>query len=385
MADVFGLPSGGNLPKINETTAQQSTAINACVNLISGAIAKLTVNVLDHDKEDQRIKRSQDKLWWILNREFQSRWVAHSGWEFLSRSRLFHGDGFARILRRGAEITALVPLHPLRVEVAPWPDGSRLVYKVWPEPWNKNREPEIVDQDDMLHIPGWGFDGLRSISPLRYALRMAGGVALATQDYSAQFFGNMARPDYALSTDSNLTPEQIDDLRTQVNEKHGRASGNAGRPMLLQGGLKIQQVSLSNEDAELIATRGFQIEEIARVYGVPPYLIGRGEKSSNFGTGLAEQGSSFVRYALSSHLSAFENEISRKFFPGRGSSVEFDTFDLERGDMRSMFEAFRIAMGRAGEPGFMSLNEARQGIGLNRVAGGDKIHSGVTENAQPAS
>jgi HK97 family phage portal protein len=383
MAEVFGIGGSANLPTVTETTAQQVTAINACVNLISGAIASMPVNIFDISANGQRSKREFDNLWWMFNREFSPRWVAHSGWEYLSRSRLFHGDGFAQIIRRGPSIVGLRPHHPSRVMVMPWKDASRLAYRIQPEPWEGSKEAFILDQDDMLHIPGWGFDGIRSVSPLKYALRMAGGVALATQDFSAQFFANQARPDYVLKTDGSLTQEQIDDLRTQVNEKHGRAAGNSGRPMLLQGGLSVQTVSLTNEDAELIATRGFQIEEIARAYGIPPWMIGRGEKASNWGTGLAEQGAGFVRYTLRTHLSAFQNEINRKIFGTPATSAEFDTFELERGDMKSMFEAFRMALGRAGEPGFMTQNEVRDAIYMNRLEGADDLNNGVKLDAQP--
>lgn len=237
----------------------------------------------------------------------------------------------------------------------------------------------------MLHVPGLGFDGCRSLSPLRYALRMTGAVALATQDFSAQFFGNMARPDYALTTAATLGKEAVEDLRAQIDEKHSRAAGMAGRPMLLQGGLDIKSISLPNEDAELVATRQFQIEEIARVYGIPPFMIGHNEKTTSWGSGVGEMGKAFVRYALRQHLNAFQNEINRKFFRSAGRVAEFDTFELESGDMKQLFEAFRIAVGRAGEPGFMTVDEVRSKINLNRVAGGDALNPGTGNvQAQPA-
>ncbi len=380
-----GSTGPANLPAVTEQSAQQITAVNACVNLISGAIAGLPVNLFTQDRDGQRSKLTNDDIWWLLNEEFAPRWVAHAGWDYLSRSRLFHGDAFAVIRRAGARIVTIDPKHPRNVEVIPYQDGSRLVYRVWPEPWEKNRAAEIIDQDDMLHVPGWGFDGIRSLSPLRHALRMAGGVALATQDFSAQFFANQARPDYVLSTDATLKTEQLEELRQQVTERHSRASGNASRPMLLQGGMKVQAVSLSNEDAELIATRGFQIEEIARAYGVPPHMIGRSEKTTSWGSGISEMGSGFVRYTLRSHLNAFQNEINRKFFRMPGKVAEFDTFELERGDMKGMFEAYRIALGRAGEPGFLTRDEVRERLYMNRTDGGDQFNSGETPNVQPAA
>lgn len=381
--DAFGLTGLSGLPAVTETTAQSITAVNACVNLLSGALAALPVNIFARSQDGQREKLHNDDFWWLLNEEFSPRWLAHSGWEFLMRSRLFHGDGFAEIIRRGPKIIGLRPHHPNRVQVAPWSDGSRLAYQVQPEPWEKDRKARVIDQDDMLHVPGWGFDGIRSMSPLRFALRSAGGVALATQDFAGQFFANQARPDYVLTTDKGLNAEQLEQLRASIDEKHSLAAGNASRPMLLQGGLKVESVSLTNVDAELIATRGFQIEEISRAFGVPPHMIGRSEKASSWGSGIAEMGAAFVRYTLRSHLNAFQNEINRKFFRTSAKCAEFDTFELERGDMKTMFETYRMALGRAGEPGFMTVNEVRDAVYLNRRDDGDALNSGVTD-AQPA-
>ena len=148
--------------------------------------------------------------------------------------------------------------------------------------------------------------------------------------------------------------------------------------MLLSGGLQIETISLSNEDAELLATRKFQIEDIARAFGVPPFMIGHNEKTTSWGSGVAEMGTGFVRYVLRPHLSAFQNEINRKIFRGPALAVEFDTFELERADLKSLFEAFRAAVGRAGEPGIMTTNEVRSLIRLRSKPGGENLHPGVT-------
>lgn len=386
MWETFTGGNGNGLPAVTEISVQSVTAAYGCVNLIAGALANMPMEISAKQANGQRQKLFDDPALDLLNMQFSPRWSAFSAWEFLCRSRLFHGDGFAEIMRRGSQIAGLRPLHPLRVQVAPWTDGSRLAYVVTPESWEADQTRRVIDQDDMLHVAGWGFDGLRSLSPLRYALRQAGGVALATQDFSGQFFANRARPDYALSTDQRLSEEDIEKLRAMVDEKHSRASGNAGRPMLLQGGLKIEQVSMSNEDAELILTRGFQIEEICRVYGVPPWMVGRTEKNTTLPGGIATQGEMFVRYTLGSHMTAFQNEINRKIFARQGKVAEFDRFAFTSGDLETMFTAFRTAIGRAGEPGIMTQNEVRARLGLNRSdePGADQLFTGASANAQPS-
>lgn len=385
MFEVFtGQPAIANLPVVTPNSALTVSAIWACVSLIAGAISTLPMHLYDRAKDGERTPREDDALWWVLNEEFCPRWVASAGWEWLVLSRLFHGDGFAEIKRKGASVSGLVPLHPERVTPVPWTDGTRLAYIVYPEPGVGPQDIRVLDQDDVLHVPGLGFDGTRSLSPLRHALRMTGAVALAAQSYSAQFFANNARPDYALVTEANLKPEQVEAIRAQIEEKHAAARGLGGRPMLLQGGLDIKPIQLPQKDLEGIATRQFQIEEVARIYGVPPFMIGHNEKTTSWGSGVAEMGTAFVRYVLRSHLNAFQNEINRKFFRTARRVAEFDTFELERADLKTLFETFRAALGRAGEPGFMDVNEVRRLINLPRREGGDTLNQG-SANAQPAA
>ena len=377
---------GGELAPLTERTALMIPAIYACVNVIAGALSSLPMHLFARQADGERSRLHNDPLWWILNEEFCPRWLAAAGWEYLALSRLFHGDAFAEIQRRGSTITGLVPLHPFRVQVAPWADGTRLAYAITPDPWATDTTMRVLDQDDVLHVPGLGFDGCRSVSPLRWALRQAGAVARETQSYSAQFFKNMARPDYVMvaPAGSALSPEQQESLRSQIDERHGHAQGMSGRPMLLQGGLDVKTLALSNKDAELVAARGLQIEEIASIFGVPPFMIGHNEKTTSWGSGVGEMGTGFVRYTLRRHLIAFQNEINRKFFRTAAKVAEFDTFELEAADMTKLFDAFRNALGRAGEDGFMTVDEVRAKLNLNRSPGGDVLKKGMPD-AQPAT
>lgn len=370
------------LPALTEETASTVSAVTACVNLIAGAIASLPLNVYARSRTGQREKLFDDSIWWVLNEQFTPRWSAAAGWKFLVSAQLLHGDGFARILRNGdGSPTGIEPIHPDRVQVIPSADGARLVYSIAPDPRvpaprGAQRNRMVLDQDDVLHISGDGFDGVRSKSPLQHALRMSGSVALATQDFSARFFANGARPDYALTTEKNLSPEAIADLRAKIDERHG-GTANAHRPMLLHSGLDVKSLQLPLEDLQLIATRRFQIEEIARAYGVPPFMIGHVEKTTSWGSGVEAMGTGFVRFTLAQHLTKIHNEFNRKLFRTYAKVIEFDTFELERADMRTMFEAFRIAIGRAGEPGFLSVDEVRAYLNYAPVPGGSDLNKGL--------
>lgn len=377
--DFFGGVSP--MPYPTEETAFTVSAIYASVNLIAGAIASLPMYIFRVKSDGEKDRIQNDPLWWVLNEEMNPRWAASAGWEFLTQSLLMHGDAFAPIIRRADGMPiGMKPVHPLRVTVHLKPAEQRLVYSVAPEDGVPGKI-EVFDQDDMIHVPGFGFDGFRGMSPLRYALRTTGAVSIATQDFSASFFANSARPDYALTTEQKLSPEAIESMRSQIDEQHKGAT-KAFRPMVLHGGLDIKTITMPIEDMQLVAMRQFQIEDIARIYGVPPFMIGHNEKTTSWGSGVESMGIGFVRFTLRQHLNKFETEFNRKLFRTYAKRVEFDTFDLERADMKSMFEAYRVAIGRAGEPGFMTSREVRQRLSMPRDPDGE-LNSAAPANPAP--
>jgi HK97 family phage portal protein len=347
----------------SEQAALGVTAVSACVTLISGAIASLPMHVYNRAPDGDLTRNVNSDLWWILNEEFSPRWAASAGWSFLTASKLLHGDGFAEILRGpSGRVTGLVPIHPNRVRVVATPDGSRLVYEIQPDPTieapnQRVSQFRVLDQDDVLHVPGFGFNGLRGLSALRNSLSNSGRLAISAQDFSRKFLENMARPDFALRTEQALTDPQYERLRESLDAHRGPL--NSGKPMILDGGLDIKTLTMPLEEMQLLETRKFQVEEIARAFGVQPFMIGHTEKTSSWGTGVEAMGAGFVRYTLRDHLNTFQNEINRKFFRTARQSAEFDTTELERADTLAMFNAIRVALGRAGEPAFMTLEEAR--------------------------
>lgn len=379
--ELFGAPGVALYP--SEKTAFTVSAIYACVNLYAGAIASLVKHIYRVQADGERDRSLTDPLWWVLNEEMTPRWSAANGWEFIIQSLLLHGDGFAQIIRdRQSMPVGLKPMHPTFVEVVADTNTDRLIYVYTPDETQGKRGPRVVlDQDDVVHIAGFGFDGLRGLSPLRYSLREAGSVAMSAQRYSNAFFANSARPDFALKTDQKLGAEAIENLRTQLSENHGGVE-RSFKPMVLQGGLDIKTITMPVTDIQLIETRQFQIEEIARIYGVPPFMIGYNEKTTSWGSGVEAMGTGFVRFSLRQHLNKIETELNRKLFRTAAKRVEFDTFDLERADMKSMFEAFRIGIGRAGEPGFISVEEARMRLNMKRRPDGT-LSQGSNDVAQP--
>lgn len=372
---VTGLGMAGSA--LNEKSALTISAIYASAGLIAGAIASLPLHIFETTDDGGRDRVRDDPLWEVFNLEMAPGWSASVAWEYLTLSLLLHGNFYAPITRRGGgltapAITALEPWHPQLVNVVREPTTRRLVYLVYPDPTERGAPVRVFDQDDMIHVPGFGFDGLRGYSPLRLALREAGAVALAAQSYSRAFFENGARADFVLASDNNITQEQVDLIRAQWDEIH-RGPKKAHRPAILGGGLKPETISLPAEDAQLVAQRQFQIEEIARIFGVPPFMIGHTEKTTSWGSGVEAMGIGFVKYTLQRHLSKIQTELRRKCFRGTGRFCEFATAALERGDLKSQSESFRIALGRAGEANWMTVNEVRRLLNLPAVEGGDAM------------
>lgn len=362
------------LPAPSERTAMMVPAVYACVTLLMGTIGTLPVKLYKVNvKNGERVQDFSHQLNWTLNEQMSARWSAAHAWDFLVKSLCLHGEAFC-IIRRNAmsQPVGLMPVHPQRVVVGIKPDLDGLVYAVYPEPYvpTPDIKPAIYDQDDIVHV-SLHFDGTRGVSPLKVALRTTVSKALAMQQFSANFFANSARPDYVLQSKELLSKENFERIRSALEERHA-GPDNAYKPMLLNG-LELKPLTMGFEDIQLAALALLQIEEIASIYGIPPFMIGHNEKTTSWGSGVDAMGINFVKYTLRPYLTKFENELNRKLFRVAGKHVEFDTSDLERADFKTFMEGMRVGVGRAGEKQLLSVNEVRQQLRLKRVKGGDDM------------
>lgn len=368
------LPTG--TPRVDERSAMRASAVYACVSLIAGKIASLPLPVLERTPDGPRALAAPHDYWWLLNERPHPDLSATTFWRYIVESMMLVGDGFAQILRpsfASTRVTGLLALHPRRVEPFRHQTTRQLLYRITPE----TGPQYILHPADILHFAtGFGFDGLRSLSPIQYAGQTAIGIALAADEYSARFFSNSARPDVVLTTDKGITPEAARVLRETWASRH-TGSANAHLPAILTGGLSLEQITMSAEDAQLLTTRGFQVEELARLWGVPPFMIGHNEKTTSWGSGVSAMGSGFVRYTLDNYTDPIETEINYKFWPSRERFfVEHDTGEIERAELKTRYDAYRVGLGRAGEPGFITVNDVRRAERLPAIDGGDEINRG---------
>jgi HK97 family phage portal protein len=353
---------------VTAETAMRVTTVYACVALVAGAIASLPVAIYDRETG----AKADHDYWWLFNEKACDGWTAATAWEYLISSKLLHGDGFAQLLRASFHSNRIIgwkPLHPNRVE--PFRDAEGTL---WYRVTDTSGKQSVLHSADMLHIPSLGFDGLRSPSPITYAAREAIGTSMAAEKFSGQFFSQGSTHDIALKTKSSLTKEQADGVRASYL---ARQAGSRG-PLVLHGGLEVEKLSITPVDAELLPTRLFGVNEICRALGVPPHMVAHTEKTTSWGSGIAEQGAGFVRYTLLRHINPLRQELNTKLWPVRQRFyIEHVTEGLERADLQARSNAHRVALGRAGEPAWMTVNEVREIENLQPIAGGNTLNTGT--------
>jgi HK97 family phage portal protein len=368
-AEFFGVRPASSGVAVTVESAKRSAAVYSCTRLIAGAVALLPIPVYERTSNGGRNKVEHD-LWWLLNESPYPTLTACSFWEWMLSSMLMRGDGFAQIIRdRNGNPSSLMPIPRECVHVTQR-DGH-LVYFV-----SDGESVYGLFDHDVLHFPGYGFDGCKGESVIRYAARQAVGTALAADEYSGTFFANGATPSVVLSYPQGVAPTEAQQnyLRDQFNERH---TGNANhhKPLLMVNGGKVEPVSLNAEDAQLLETRKFQVVEIARAFGVPPHMIGETSASTSWGSGIEQMSIGFVRYTLGPHLRRIEQELNRKLWPrSTRYFAEFNRDGLLAGDSKTESEVISKSLGGPGAQGWMTVNEARRIKNLPPVPGGDVLY-----------
>lgn len=367
-AEYFGVRTSSAGVAVTVDSAKRSAAVYSCMRLIAGAVALLPLPIYERTLDGGR-KKIEHELWWLLNESPSPNLTACSFWEWMISAMLMRGDGIAEILRdRNGNPVGLMPLPRECVDIQKR-DG-RLVYFV-----SDGISTYGLHADDVLHFPGFGFDGCKGESVIRYAARQAVGTALAADDFAGEFFANGAHPSIVLSYPQGVVPteSQQNYLRDQFSERH-TGHGNRQRPLLLVNGGKAEPISLSAEDAQLLETRKFQVIEIARAFGVPPHMIGETSASTSWGSGIEQMSIGFVRYTLGPHLRRIEQELNRKMWPRSPRYfVEFNRDGLLAGDSKTESEVISKSLGGPGAQGWMTVNEARRIKNLPPVPGGDLL------------
>ena len=355
---------------VTERSAMQMTAVYSCVRVLSEAVAGLPLHLYKYRSDGGKEKAIDNPLYFLLHDEPNPEMTSFVFRETLMTHLLLWGNAYAQIIRNGkGEVVALYPLMPNKMTVDRDENG-RLFYKYYRgnDEAIRNKEYEVIlSPYDVLHIPGLGFDGLVGYSPIAMA-KNAIGLAIATEEYGAKFFANGAAPSGVLEHPGTL--KNPDKVRESWNATFG-GSHNANKVAVLEEGMKYTPISISPEQAQFLETRKFQINEIARIFRVPPHMVGDLEKSSF--SNIEQQSLEFVKYTLEPWLVRWEQSMVRSLLTPSEKKEYFIKFNVDgllRGDYASRMSGYATAR----QNGWMSANDIRELENLDRIPaeeGGD--------------
>ncbi|WCG23483.1 phage portal protein [Vagococcus lutrae] len=364
----FGNSSSGK--SVNEFTAMQMTAVYSCVRILAEAVAGLPLHLYKYTDTGGKEKAISHTLYFLLHDEPNPEMSSFVFRETLMTHLLLWGNAYAQIIRNGkGEVIALYPLMPNKMSVERDARGNLyyLYTKTFEEMNGSEKTTVALKAEDVLHIPGLGFDGLVGYSPIAMA-KNAVGLAMATEEYGAKFFANGAAPGGVLEHPGTIKdPQRVKDSWNKAYQ----GSSNAHRVAVLEEGMKYQQIAIAPDQAQFLETRKFQINEIARIFRVPPHMVGDLEKSSF--SNIEQQSLEFVKYTLDPWVIRWEQAISRSLFTKSEKKAYFVKFNVDgllRGDYASRMSGYATAR----QNGWMSANDIRELENLDRIPdelGGD--------------
>ena len=364
-AFYIGGSSSGKV--VTERSAMQMTAVYACVRILSEAIAGLPLHMYRYKDDGGKEKALDHPLYLLLHDEPNPEMSSFVFRETLMTHLLLWGNAYAQIIRNGkGEVVALYPLMPNKMTVSRDETGQ-LYYtyqKSQEELPKDNTYTVTLHPSDVLHIPGLGFDGLVGYSPIAMA-KNAIGLAIATEEYGSKFFANGAAPSGVLEHPGTIKDPQR--VRESWMSQFG-GSANSNKIAVLEEGLKYTPISISPEQAQFLETRKFQINEIARIFRVPPHMVGDLEKSSF--SNIEQQSFEFVKYTLDPWVVRWEQSIQRTLLTPEEKKTYFVKFNVEgllRGDYQSRMSGYATAR----QNGWMSANDIRELENLDRIPAED--------------
>ena len=367
-AFYMGGSSSGKV--VTERSAMQMTAVYACVRILSEAIAGLPLHMYRYKEDGGKEKALDHPLYLLLHDEPNPEMSSFVFRETLMTHLLLWGNAYAQIIRNGkGEVVALYPLMPNKMTVSR--DETGQLYYTYQKSQDElpkdNSYTVTLHPSDVLHIPGLGFDGLVGYSPIAMA-KNAIGLAIATEEYGSKFFANGAAPSGVLEHPGTIKDPQR--VRESWMSQFG-GSQNSNKIAVLEEGLKYTPISISPEQAQFLETRKFQINEIARIFRVPPHMVGDLEKSSF--SNIEQQSLEFVKYTLDPWVVRWEQSIQRTLLSSEEKKTYFVKFNVEgllRGDYQSRMNGYATAR----QNGWMSANDIRELENLDRIPtedGGD--------------
>ncbi len=353
---------------VNERTAMQMTAVYACVRVLAESVASLPLHLYRRGgTSENREKAEEHPLFFLLHDEPNPEMTSYMFRETLMTHLLLFGNAYAQILRNGkGEVLGLYPLMPNRMSVERDENG-KLFYRYYR--YNeaikeKHNQYLLLTPQDVLRIPGLSYDGLVGFSPIA-ACRNAVGAGLAAENYSGRYFANGAAPMGVLEHPGLIKNPSL--LRESWNAAYG-GTQNAGKVAILEEGMKFTPISVSPQDAQLLETRKFTVEEICRIFRVPPHLVQDLERATF--NNIEQMSIDFVMYSLMPWLVRWEQSMSKALLSREEKKryeIRFNVDGLLRGSHKERYEAYAVGINN----GFMCPNDVRRLENMDVIPNGD--------------
>lgn len=359
---------------VSPQLAMQLTAVFSCVRVLAESVGMLPCSLYEQLNRGNR-RAVRERLNKLLSTKPNNYMTPQEFWELLIACLCLRGNFYAYKVKALGEVVELLPLDPSSVTPklnSKWepeyqvtfPDGKR----------------DTLTQDDIWHVRIFTLDGLTGLSPIAYA-KQAVGLGLATEEHGSRLFGNGAVTSGVLQTDQYLKDDAYERLKTDFENRH-QGLANAHKPMILEMGLKWQQISMTSEDAQFLETRKFQLEEICRIFRVPLHMIQNTDRATF--NNIENLGIGFINYSLVPYLTRIEQRINVGLVKPSKQGVfyaKFNTGALLRGDMKSRFDAYATGINW----GIYSPNECRELEELNPRDGGDIWLTPMNMTTKPES
>ena len=341
---------------VTERSSMQVTAVYACVRVLAEAVASLPLHLYRAD-DTTKVKATDNNLYFLLHDEPNPEMTSYTFRETMMTNLLLYGNAYAQIVRnlRG-DIVGIYPLQSKRMTVGRTDDTKQIYYSYWrgaEEATPTAEESVILPPSEILHIPALGFDGLIGYSPIAMA-KNAIGMSLACEEFGAKFFENGATPSAVLEHPGTI--KDAEKLRQSWSQAFG-GSANSHKVAVLEEGLKYTPISINPSEAQFLETRKFQIDEIARIFRVPPHMIGDLDHSTF--SNIEQQSLEFVTYTLQPWLVRWEQAMKRSLLTSEQKKDMYFNFNVDgllRGDYQSRMSGYATGISN----GFMSPNDVRR-------------------------
>lgn len=364
--DIFQLIAAGNAtyagPSVNEDSAMRSSAVYACIRIISESIAALPL-VLYRQEGRNRNRATVHPLYPVLHDLANPEMTAFEWRELAMAHTLLRGNSWSqKVMNQRGQTVELWPLHPAKMEG--WTRREGKLYWLYRNPDN---QLQAINAELIHHIKGFG-DGVMGHSPIMQAAKQAVGLSLAAEEFGARFYGNGAKSGLMLKVPGKLSPPAFQRLKQSFTEDSAGLS-NAHRVKILEEGMDVATITIPPNEAQFLETRKFQVTEIARIYRVPPHMLADLDRATF--SNIEHQSQSFVDYTLMPWFVRHEQAIYRDLLlPGERSTyfAKYVAAGLLRGDTATRYGAYTTAI----NTGFMTRNEARELEDLNPLDGLDE-------------